>query len=215
MARVLQNILVLILDFLFPAGKYERLARTHPEDIVTRFSPRTLDTHPYVTACFSYGDPLIKNLIWALKYHRKREVAALFGTVMHDYILDMLGDEVYMTHFTDPILIPIPASEERIKEYGFNHAEEVARALSGKMLTVETNVLLKKRGSLRQVSKKNKVERLANIKNTFTVHNAEKIRGKNIILVDDVVTTGATLEEAKRMLTEAGTKEVRALVIAH
>ena len=62
---------------------------------------------------------------------------------------------------------------------------------------------------------KNRKKRLQNIKGCFSVSNHEKIKGSNIILIDDVITTGATMNEASRILIEAGADQVICFAIAH
>ena len=69
--------------------------------------------------------------------------------------------------------------------------------------------------TLHQAQTKNKKERMDNIRDSFYIENRDRIEGKNILLIDDVITTGTTLKEAKKILTDAGASEIKALAIAH
>ena len=73
---------------------------------------------------------------------------------------------------------------------------------------------MKNRETKRQTTLK-RSERLSNVKNSFGVLDAKNISGKNIIIIDDVVTTGATLREAKKVLIHAGARKVLCVAIAH
>ena len=84
-----------------------------------------------------------------------------------------------------------------------------------KQIKVETDILYKIKETPTQVSIKNKEKRLKNLSNVFEIKNSEKIKDKNIILIDDVSTTGATLEEASRSLKNSGAKKIISLVVAH
>ncbi len=75
--------------------------------------------------------------------------------------------------------------------------------------------MVKKRHTKAQSKTKSRKERLVNVKNSFVVRKAEKIKGKNIIIFDDVTTTGATLKEAKKVLKKAGAKKVYFMTMAH
>lgn len=80
--------------------------------------------------------------------------------------------------------------------------------------TIITNVLYKTQDTPSQVSIKDREKRLNNIKGSFAVKNPELIKDRNIILIDDVSTTGATVTEAKKVLREAGAKKVIGVVVA-
>jgi competence protein ComFC len=81
--------------------------------------------------------------------------------------------------------------------------------------SLENKVLMKTKETRSQVCVKNRAERLRNIRGSFCVRNAEKIKGKNILIVDDVTTTGATLAEAKKVLRKSGAKSVMCITLAH
>ena len=115
----------------------------------------------------------------------------------------------------DWLIIPVPLSKNRLKERGYNQAELIAEYFSEKIkIQICAGALMKTKDTPAQVSVKNRKERLKNLDGAFAVKNPELVEGKNIILIDDVSTTGATLREAKKTLKLAGAKKVLALVVA-
>ena len=119
---------------------------------------------------------------------------------------------------SDPVIIvPIPPSETGSKKRGYNQTYMIARALKREATftcKLEPNALLKTRGTIKQATIHDRTSRLANMSGVFEAKRA-LVRKKVIILVDDIVTTGATLSDAKRALYEAGAKHVIAITIAH
>ena len=114
-------------------------------------------------------------------------------------------------------MIPIPLSNERRKERGFNQNELLIK----EVLAINNNIgfsfdsIAKIKNTVAQSSIKNRRKRMENLKGCFVVINPKFVCGKNIILVDDVVTTGSTLREARAVLLSAGARHVFAIAIAH
>jgi competence protein ComFC len=173
----------------------------------------------WIHPLYEYRHPPIKKSVWLLKYKGKRPLAGIFGEVMYGRILEELADLSVMENFTSPLLIPIPLSKSRERERGFNQAELICRKLTelnaGKNFQLEKNVLIKPKDGEHQARIENRTERIKNIVGSFAVINPEKIYDRNIILIDDVTTTGATLSEAKKVLREAGARKIVAFTIAH
>jgi len=112
------------------------------------------------------------------------------------------------------VLIPIPLTKKKMKRRGFNQSEEIAKRLSGFLnIPLIPNCLIKTKETLPQVELSEK-ERMENPKGVYIVREKDKIKGKRILLVDDVYTTGSTMEEAARVLKESGAREVWGIVIA-
>lgn len=111
------------------------------------------------------------------------------------------------------VLIPIPLSQQRLAERGFNQAVQLAHHLS--RTQTQSQTLLRMKHTSAQSSLK-RSERLTNLTGAFAVAPllVAQLRGKNILLIDDVVTTGATLNFAARVLKHAGAAHVGALVLA-
>lgn len=111
-------------------------------------------------------------------------------------------------------VIPIPIHSSRLLERGFNQSEELARQFCNKTrIPLVTDVLYKSRKTPRQVGLPFDV-RVVNVAGSFGIRHAVKIRGKRVMLIDDVITTGSTVSEAARTLREAGAAVVYAYTLA-
>jgi ComF family protein len=159
----------------------------------------------------NYENFLVKKLIQNFKYpplikELKKELALII--ISHLLLLDKKPD------FSDFILVPIPLSKKKMRWRGYNQAEEIARELANFLkIPLISDCLVKLKETKDQVELSEK-ERRENVKGVFFVKNKEEIVGRNILLVDDVFTTGATMEEAARVLKEAGAEKIVGIVIA-
>jgi len=167
-------------------------------------------------ALFPYKNPTIKRAIWSLKYRHGRAVALVFANLLYDKLIkEKLIDFDQITDENSTVVVPIPILKKTKRTRGFNQSELLAKLLSSrnKVFIFEKN-LLGRAGGERQTGLKRE-ERLANISGAFYITDLESVKFKNILLVDDVLTTGATIKEAMRVLYEAGAKKVSAVVVAH
>ncbi len=177
----------------------------------------------WIYPIFDYRHIPIKKSIWLLKYKRKRNLAKIFGEVMYERIVEELSELSILNNFCDPLIIPIPLSKKRYRERGYNQslllAEHIVK-LDKKNpfpsnLVLLNNILLKVKDTEHQARLKDRNRRLENLSGSFIVKNKNLINERNIILIDDVATTGATLKEAKKKLKENGAKKIIAFTIAH
>ena len=112
------------------------------------------------------------------------------------------------------ILIPVPLDIKKLKSRGYNQTEELAKELSKILLApVLSNNLIKIKSTQAQIELSGK-EREQNLKNVFIIKNPTEFAGKKIFLVDDVYTTGSTMEECARVLKKAGAKQVWGIAVA-
>lgn len=112
------------------------------------------------------------------------------------------------------VLVPVPLHPLRLRERGFNQSELLAREAGGRMgLKVERKVLGRRSHTRPQVELSGR-ERRENVKGAFEVMRADLVEGRVVVLIDDVMTTGATLSECAKALVRAGLKEVYAAVVA-
>ena len=159
----------------------------------------------------AYQKPLVKRLIHYFKYEpfiKKLSQPLASLIIEHFYLLNK------QPNFSAFILIPIPLYIKRLRWRGFNQAEEIAKELSKFLnLPVYSNCLIKTKKTLPQVEL-NHEQRKENIKNAFSVKKPELIKNKKILLIDDIYTTGSTMEEAAKVLKRAGAKEVIGVVVA-
>ncbi|OGI66239.1 hypothetical protein A3A95_02120 [Candidatus Nomurabacteria bacterium RIFCSPLOWO2_01_FULL_39_18] len=178
----------------------------------------------WIFPIFDYRYPPMKRAVWLLKYKGKKTIASVFAEVLYGRILEELSELSIMENFREPVLIPVPLSSKRYRERGFNQAELICRELikindlrHGLDLKLENNILIKIKDTEHQVKIENRKERMTNVVGSFSVRDESinQIKGRNIILLDDVATTGATLNEAKKILKHAGARKVIAFTIAH
>ena len=112
----------------------------------------------------------------------------------------------------DFIIIPVPLSQKRLKWRGFNQAEEIAKNLSIYLeIPILNNILIKNKDTTFQ-SKLSNEERKINLLNTFNCN--ENMENKKILLVDDIYTTGSTMEECSKVLKQSKAKEIIGITIA-
>lgn len=166
---------------------------------------------------FQYKEQATRDMIWSLKYKGNKDVARLLAGYMYEWFCEDLSDEALFRGFVHPLVMPIPLSKKRFRKRGFNQAELLAREFTVRdnLFTLSTNVLCKIKDTRSQTTLKNRAERMVNVIGSFEVRNTEKIKNKNIILIDDIFTTGATLNEAKKILINAGARMVLCCTVAH
>ena len=206
------------LSFLFPhkcricfrRGNFEvcekcikRIRQYENINIIT-FKNKNLDSLIYF---FKYED-CVRKLILEFKFFNKFYLGKVFSKIIlkNEKICGKLK-------FYD-IIIPVPMHKIKKLERGYNQTEILAEDLAKNLgILYDKNILLKAVNNVKQ-SSLSEQERYKNVKNVFKVKNSDKIRNKKIILIDDICTTSATLEECSRVLKESGAKSITALVIA-
>jgi ComF family protein len=119
-----------------------------------------------------------------------------------------------MLEYRVDVMVPVPLHIRRLRQRGFNQALLMVRELNKRMgIPYEERALAKIKDTPVQIALK-KRERRKNLKGAFQVRDQETIQGKSIVLVDDVYTTGATVNECSRTLLAAGAKQVTVLTVA-
>ncbi|MEK7568399.1 MAG: ComF family protein [Patescibacteria group bacterium] len=168
---------------------------------------------PYILAAAGdYNDPILRNLILCFKYKNFKNLSPVLGKIAVDYV-NLLNPELKILK-SGTIVAPIPLHSSRQRTRGFNQAELIASRLSDDFKLPLESPLGRTKKTKNQAHLKDNEERIENIKGCFKAKNIEKIAGKNIILVDDVFTSGATINEAVKILKENGAKKIIALVLA-
>jgi len=161
-----------------------------------------------------YESSLLKKTIHYFKYEPFAK--GLGETLAHLIILYLLNLEpTLLKDITEEaLLVPVPLYKKKLKWRGFNQSEKIAKELSVFLnLPLNPNILLRIKDTKPQISL-NATERLENMKDCFKVNNKEEIRGKKILLIDDVFTTGSTMEQAASTLKQSGAAQVIGIVVA-
>ncbi len=147
----------------------------------------------------------LAELVHQLKFHRKLAVGRSLGI--------LLARRVKRRSEPFPqVVLPVPLHPEQLRERGFNHAAELAYAVSRELQLPWSTRLLRKQRPTRSQHQLDRKARLANLKNAFHFLNAHRYR--HVAVVDDVVTTGATATEVARTLREAGVERVEIWAVA-
>lgn len=169
-----------------------------------------LESKPYFSLARSVAgyETLILDLIHQFKYGRN--IAA--GSALASFMAEFNFSDIDFTDYS--LIMPVPLHIRRLRERGFNQALILARAI-GKKYQIPVNFSLLKRCkfTLTQTGL-DKNAREKNIRGAFAVNDNTKIEGKNIILIDDVYTTGATINQCAKTLIKAGASKVAVLTLA-
>lgn len=152
---------------------------------------------------------IVQKLIHAIKYKGQKEAAKEVAK-WYGY---QLVSESNLVNKID-VLIGVPLHKNRFQQRGYNQADWIAKGLSEALnVPMRSDVLVRIRFNESQ-TRKNRLERWENVKTVFAVSNPKEIKDKRIVLVDDVLTTGATLEACAIVLLNAGCKSVGILTLA-
>lgn len=166
------------------------------------------DAGYFLAAAGNYDDPILQNLIHYFKYKSFENLTPILGEIILKYI-ENCGLKI-----ENFIIVPVPLHKKRERERGFNQAKLLAEIIA-KNLNLELNDCLKRvKNTKPQSQLKDGEKRQSNVFNCFSATNPDFIKGKKIILVDDVFTSGATINEAVKILKLNGAKRIIALVLA-
>jgi len=197
----------MLIDMLFPLS---------PEEIeLESFTPSTALV-PNMRAVFAYADPRVKRLIWAIKYKKSAHAIDIAGYA--------LANALSNTH-VEAIIIPLPMTARRRRERGFDQCDLLVDSVQKSLqkhagensatvnVTVRKDILVRTAHASRQTLK-NRAARIESAHGIFKAHMT--FSGQTpIIVIDDVITTGSTMNEAIDALKNAGYENVTGLSVAH
>lgn len=146
---------------------------------------------------------IVKNL----KYGKKKYLAENIANIMVEYAKDFISDV--------DIILHVPASKNRIRERGFNQAKELAKFVAEKTNKKLIDAILKIKDTIHQAGGSQK-ERMKNLVGSFAIDEifADELKGKNILIIDDVFTTGSTLNECAKIIKNYKPKSIKTLTFA-
>lgn len=180
---------------------------TEPNEITELFFNKT----PIIHGCAFYKyikGGILQRLIHDLKYRGHPEIGVLLGSIAAQSIKK---SEIF--HDID-FIIPVPLHPKKLKKRGYNQSEKIAEGLSQVLnIPVNTNVLLKTCFNETQ-TKKHRIERYLNSQNIFQAKSSPELYGKHFLIVDDVLTTGSTLESCINEIKKIPNAKVSVFTLA-
>ena len=208
-----------LLSLVFPKDQSVLTIESMSLEALSEHIPHAHDVEEHgFFALFQYKNAIIRTAIWEIKYKDNRKIAEKLSQLLYEFMIETISDETLFSNFTHPLLVPIPASKTALRERGFNQCERVVKEIKKidgeKNFEVCLSALSKIKETPHQSKLKNRKERLKNLHDCFKADN-KKVNGRNIILIDDVITTGTTMKEASKTLRKAGAKKIICFGIAH
>jgi ComF family protein len=143
-----------------------------------------------------------QHLLHQLKYQQKEIIGEWLGE-QFAYSLQSKGRFAAVE-----IIIPVPLHPSRIKFRGFNQCDAIARGMASVLQIPIANGILIRSVATQSQTKKNRFQRFENMNSVFDVALSDGIKGKHVLLLDDVLTTGATLVSAAQVLAKAGVQHI-------
>ena len=157
----------------------------------------------------AFYEPTLREAIHLFKYDRKQIFAKHLIRFMCEHFPADLSTEDY------DLLLPIPLHHKRYRQRGFNQAEQIAQGIARIWkVPIDTEVLRRIRDTVPQSSLNSRQERVENITGAFEISSPEFIRDRKILLIDDIFTTGTTVNEALRVLNTAEAIGIDVLTLA-
>lgn len=198
-----------LLDILFPPRADERTLRAASlETFLSLVTPRVIpETRPETVILLPFSAPAVKATLHEAKYHGSEQAFTYLAAVLVEYLRG--ADDIKR-----PVIVPVPLGSGRRAERGFNQVEEVARRAGTELgISLDTDLLVRTRETLSQVS----LPRAAREENMRGAFRATRPADPALtyIILDDVITTGATLQAAVDALASAGANHLIPLALTH
>lgn len=196
-----------VLDLLFPVRSDEEVLRTvNLDGFLALLAPQPIAyTDPPTIALFPFRRKEVRAAVHEAKYHESRRAFAYLGQALKDYLADLDTLEERET-----VLVPLPLGRARMRERGFNQVEHVLKE-AGSLPIEHALTRVKETRSQTSLSK---AERQENMRGAFAAHGPIDPQTQ-YVLVDDVITTGATLQAAIDAMRSAGARHLLPIALAH
>jgi ComF family protein len=162
----------------------------------------------FISSYLLYDKGLItQNMLHAIKYKGQHLLATHLG--------ELYGYEIKHAFPKPDCIIPVPLHKRKQRERGYNQSESWANGLAKSLGTIVNTSALQRSAYTTTQTKKSRLERVANVENAFKIRDVNELKGKHVLLVDDVITTGATLEACGLRLWTAGIASLSIVTIAY
>jgi len=151
---------------------------------------------------------VVQHLLHQLKYNNHPEVGERLGKLYGKDLVEAGFEKKF------DLIIPVPLHQSRKRRRGYNQSEKFAEGLSHLLQIPCDEKIVERKMKTATQTRKSKIERWENVKDVFQIKQPEKVMGKRVLLVDDVITTGATLEACGQQLLNCGCTELSIACIA-
>ncbi len=206
-----QYILTPALDLIFPpacvgCGRVDTLlCAPCTQNIAPPDAPATVVSPLHDVQAIGHFSGVLQKAVHALKYEHLTALARPLG--------ELMAERIAVMHWPPSLIIPVPLHTDRLQYRGYNQAALLGQVIAEQLhWPWQDNVLMRVRATRSQVGL-NYHERQGNVRGAFALAAADSVRGQDIVLVDDVYTTGATMRECAAVLLEdGGAHSVRAIV---
>ena len=191
------------------------LSDTDPGERCFSCSGSESDSHSFDKghACAGYG-AVEQAVIFAFKYGSRSDIGETLGEILYDRMVSEYGEDVLAGMYD--MVIPVPIYSAKKKKRGFNHADLMAESFARKAgLSIDTGIVIRTKDTS-PMKGLGPQERRINISGAFEIRERKRplTGGKRILLIDDIFTTGATIDEIASLLKEAGASRVDFLAYA-
>ena len=201
----LNELFLYMQDTLLPPRKTEQLVRTLTMEELASLCSDEDGTLPY-------HHPTVAALVWEVKYYANKHAVGLCGELLAEQLLSAAADEL-----GTPLLIPIPMHPARRKARGHNQTELLAAAalihLQGALDYAPHALRRVTQSPPQQTLPKHLREK--NVRDSIVIEKPELVQGRVCMVLDDVITTGATCREAAKVLRRAGARTIYCIALAH
>ena len=214
-----------ILDLLFPqvcgiCGKLNEKSLCKKCEILLK-KQAIFGIETFETEKFELENKYFDELLYIFKYEgiiRKTILDYKFNEKSYLYLTFvnflLKNDKLFEKLKSYDAIIPVPISSKRMKKRGYNQSLLIAKLIAKNTELELINNCLVKTKNITEQSKLNKKQRIENIKNAYDLKNKEKLENKKILLIDDIYTTGSTVNECSRMLKKGYPEKIGILTIA-
>jgi len=162
-----------------------------------------------------YNNSLVEKSLKFLKYRFISDLDEPLLVLIKKYLKWLTLDKKFNVFNDGPLLIPVPLHQRRFNWRGFNQAELLAKRIADTFqMEIGLEIIERAGNAIPQADIKEREKRLKNLNGIFKIRNRDKLIGREIILIDDVCTTGATLYECAKVLKANGASRIVALVVA-
>jgi ComF family protein len=181
----------------------------HPQNPLYKVFYGRAEIQAAAAYCYFTKGNMVQDLVHEIKYNGKKELGVCFGKW---YGADLKN----VSPFSElDYIIPVPLHPKKLKRRGYNQSACFAEGLSQAMNVAVLQNGLKRIKDTETQTNKSRFSRWENVKDVFAVENAGQLRHKHVLVVDDIITTGATVEACIHVLKEAGVKSVSVASIGY